>query len=143
MKKNYLKYLSFVVLLSWLYFIFSFSSEQATVSSSHSNAIVEFLSGKSVHSESVWTHYIRKSAHFVMYFVLGAIVMLNIKLNARLSTKLAILAWFFCFMYAISDEFHQLYVVGRSGQLKDVAIDSLAAAISIIVTYVFWRTHVK
>lgn len=34
-------------------------------------------------------------------------------------------------IYAVSDEFHQLFVPGRGAQLKDVLIDCAGAAIGI------------
>lgn len=39
------------------------------------------------------------------------------------------------FLYAGSDEIHQLFVVGRSGQFVDVLIDSLGAAIFLSIVY--------
>lgn len=37
------------------------------------------------------------------------------------------LSFAICFLYAVSDEYHQSFVAGRSPQLKDVMIDSLGA----------------
>ena len=40
----------------------------------------------------------------------------------------------FCIAYAGIDEWHQLYVPGRSGMLRDVYIDSLGVIVGVLVT---------
>lgn len=40
------------------------------------------------------------------------------------------------FLYAISDEFHQYFVPGRSSEIRDVLIDTTAGVVGVIV-YVF------
>lgn len=39
----------------------------------------------------------------------------------------------FCIIYALSDEIHQLFVFGRSGELKDVLIDTIGSFLGIIL----------
>ena len=39
------------------------------------------------------------------------------------------------FGYASTDEFHQLFVVGRSGQFKDVLIDTSGGTFGILLVY--------
>jgi len=36
-------------------------------------------------------------------------------------------------VYAATDEFHQLFVPGRSGQVKDVLLDSCGAAVGVLI----------
>lgn len=40
-------------------------------------------------------------------------------------------------IYACTDEIHQLFVPGRSGQFRDVMIDSLGAFIGILILSIF------
>lgn len=40
------------------------------------------------------------------------------------------------YLYGITDEIHQLFVPGRSGQVKDVIIDGAGSIVGILV-YVF------
>jgi VanZ family protein len=40
------------------------------------------------------------------------------------------------FLYALTDEFHQLFVSGRSCEIKDVLIDSTAASLVLLVILV-------
>lgn len=40
-----------------------------------------------------------------------------------------------CILYAISDEFHQLFVPGRGGQIRDVLIDSTGAIVGVAICF--------
>lgn len=77
---------------------------------------------------------LRKCAHASVYFILSILI-----LNALLKTIptlnqkqfLSILiAIFCCFIYACTDEYHQTFVSGRTGQFSDVLIDTLGATIA-------------
>lgn len=77
----------------------------------------------------------RKSAHFIAYLILGFLVSHAMKNETsgtsawkRRGTSLLI-----CVVYAISDEFHQLFVPGRGPLLKDVLIDGSGAAMGILL----------
>ena len=41
----------------------------------------------------------------------------------------------FCFIYACTDEFHQLFVMGRSCEIRDVLIDTLGSFVGILIYY--------
>ena len=45
--------------------------------------------------------------------------------------------------YAATDEFHQLFVAGRSGQIKDVLIDTIGACIGLLVLYFMFKIWQK
>ena len=78
---------------------------------------------------------IRKSAHFIAYLILGFLVSHAMKREAytAIAWKRGGASLLFCVVYAISDEFHQLFVPGRGPLLKDVLIDGSGAAIGIIL----------
>ena len=42
-------------------------------------------------------------------------------------------AWLTASAYAATDEFHQLFVPGRSGQISDVILDSAGAALGVLL----------
>jgi len=46
------------------------------------------------------------------------------------------LVWIVAVLYAISDELHQSFVPGRTPSLEDVAIDSFAAGLGLLIGYV-------
>ena len=70
----------------------------------------------------------RKVAHFTIYAVLGFLFALLFKEYNYSFKHIFIRAVVFSFLYACTDEFHQLFISGRSCELRDVAIDSLGAA---------------
>ena len=122
--------------------IFVLSSEPAGVSSGRSDLIVSIISS-SLHltlSQEIMIFLVRKSAHTVAYFVLG-ILIFNIVKDFRLNgARLAIaISVAVAFLYAVSDEFHQLFVQGRSCELRDVMIDTVAAAVGVCLYYLLHR----
>ena len=44
--------------------------------------------------------------------------------------------WGIATAYAVTDEFHQLFVPGRSGQMTDVMIDSGGALVGLLALHV-------
>jgi VanZ family protein len=51
------------------------------------------------------------------------------------------LFWSFAFtvMYAISDEYHQSFIAGRTGTYRDVIIDSVGGLVAIWLIYLHWH----
>lgn len=129
--------------------IFYFSNQIADNSSKQSRAIVEIISNiipsiknmeekqQTILKEEILTPIVRKSAHFSIYAMLGILTtnfMLTIE-NKKMS-KRAIFALIFCMLYAITDEFHQKFIPGRSAELRDVLIDTSGALLGILLTIV-------
>lgn len=81
--------------------------------------------------------FIRKFAHFIEYFVLGVLSFLSLRdvrfFFKRQRVAQSALAILFCMLYAASDEIHQLFVSGRNGSVKDVLIDTLGSAFSVLI----------
>lgn len=78
--------------------------------------------------------YVRKTAHMSIYFVLGIFSYLTFVSYNTVKYFLRVLISFgVCFLYACSDEIHQIFVDGRSGEIRDVLIDSTGALASIII----------
>ena len=58
--------------------------------------------------------FIRKSAHFVDYFILGALLYRAVRGEQKgWQLRWALLAVFIAFAYASSDEYHQSFEAGR------------------------------
>lgn len=76
---------------------------------------------------------IRKVIHATVYFVLAFFVMilLNIIFDHKKYLLSFILALIIAVIFAITDEFHQTFVNGRTGQILDVCIDSLGALLGL------------
>lgn len=100
--------------------IFWFSNQDANVSDTQSGffaMLLPFL--------PVWV--IRKTAHMTLYAILAFCATCS---QIKPSFKKVLL---FCACYASTDEFHQLFIPGRSGEIRDVCIDCLGACIGFLL----------
>lgn len=79
-------------------------------------------------------HIVRKTAHFTIYLILGLLVTTLLKEYNLNNRKIIIYSILICMIYAISDEIHQTFVIGRSGELKDIIIDTCGSTVGIILT---------
>ena len=71
-------------------------------------------------------HVIRKCGHFTEYFILSILVLRGIRAdrpNLRIVWALAAIAIVAC--YASLDEFHQVFVPGRTPAVADVLLDTI------------------
>lgn len=119
---------SVILVIVWMIFIFVMSSFNSDISSSQSDIAVNFISNLfQIDSVNNISFIIRKLAHFIEYFILGLLVFNMIKFY----NKRWICAIVICMLYAISDEIHQIFVLGRSCQITDILIDSLGAVIGV------------
>jgi len=73
-----------------------------------------------------WDFFVRKSAHVFEFAYLTALLYLAWESSARIKRgSRALLSAVPAFLYAASDEFHQLYVMNRHGSIGDVAVDTV------------------
>ena len=81
--------------------------------------------------------YVRKLAHFSLFAVLGLFSFLNFVTYKRMNFVLrCIFAFLLSVLYAVSDEYHQTFVEGRVGAVKDVLIDSAGVFTAIFFTVI-------
>lgn len=140
-------YANIFVLLSIavMILIFYFSSEPDVVSAAKSTAltdlVVQVLKSIDVNLSTDFNtaeyqqldYFIRKMAHFSIYTALGFCVFGAIKAGKIKFAPLYALA--FCAVYAISDEVHQLFVLGRTGKVSDVVIDLVGVVCGLGIYY--------
>ncbi len=140
-------FIRFAAVLLWCALIFSMSARPADLSSQDSGRLVETI----VHvlhrdfdqlpmqtREQIRQRtevVVRKSAHMAEYAVLGILLLTWAKeaFLAWTPLRLWFLSWGLAVLYAASDEFHQRFVPGRSGEVRDVLIDAAGAAIGLAV----------
>ena len=70
---------------------------------------------------------VRKCAHASVYFVLSILLILLLRSFSFSIKKTFVIAISICFLYSITDEFHQTFVKDRTGQFSDCLIDTLGA----------------
>lgn len=138
-----------ILVLLWMVMIFLLSNEEAVKSSKKSDGLiiksVELFTGKSLsdqEKEKVLKYLVfpvRKCAHLSLYLILGILVISLLREYMVINTKLVLLSLLICFLYACSDEIHQLFIPGRSGEARDVLIDTLGACLGVSFYYLVFR----
>ena len=81
----------------------------------------------------------RKVMHASVYLVLAffLMILLNIISDHKYYLLTILIALILCVTFAITDEYHQTFVTGRTGQIMDVIIDSIGAVVGLI----FYTTY--
>lgn len=78
----------------------------------------------------------RKCAHATVFFILSILIMVFL---TRFKIKLSIsyiITTLVSFMYALFDEYHQTFVVGRTGQFSDTLIDTSGAVLGALLVLI-------
>lgn len=144
------KIIKVMLVVLWMIMIFMLSNDTASASSKKSDGLIvrssEVLLRRSltVGEKNKILKYlvvpVRKSAHFMLYLILGFLVINLLREYMIINTKSIILTIVICFLYACSDEIHQLFVIGRSGEIRDVIIDTFGSGTGIF-SYCLIRKH--
>ena len=123
----------FIPSILFMIIIFWFSHQTGTESSGLSTYIVNWLEN---HLHIIVPELIiRKMAHMGEYALLTFTFIYGFSKNKFILQKVLLFSLSATFLYACSDEFHQLFIVGRSGQLADVMIDTTGGIIAIGLFY--------
>lgn len=136
-------------------FIFIMSSFGHNSSDAQSNLFVDFIAQNFPHvrhglennliSLNTLIFLVRKTAHFTEYAILGALFYLNFIQFPRLNRhfKKILLPIIFSFLYACTDEIHQIFVPGRSSQFRDILIDTLGASFGCLLIHTLLTLFTK
>lgn len=132
--KNKKLVLAWILLVLWMAFIFYMSSCNGNVSSDQSGTIAYVLHNiLSINYSDKLIFIIRKCAHVSEFFILGILV---INLVSKYNVKhIYFISFIISVLYASSDEFHQLFVPGRSGQVTDVLIDLIGVVLGLLLVF--------
>ena len=154
-RRGFLRWFLTCLTLFWMVFIFMMSSAGKDESNSQSGAVCEFICEhfvegyeemapeEQIQIQQKISFPVRKCAHLSEYAVLGALMTLTAASWRREDEEtmrtgetpggtvriLPVLAA--GFLYAVSDEIHQIFVPGRSGEPRDVLIDTSGVLIGI------------
>jgi len=127
----------YALTIFWMIMLFYFSSQPANISNGQSGRVMMIFRqtlgiSEGIVSDKALQFAIRKSGHGAGYFVLGILMTLSAAW-AKGEKPRYMLALTLCFLYAVSDELHQTFVPGRSGELRDVVIDTLGASLGVLL----------
>ncbi|MFH1540718.1 MAG: VanZ family protein [Elusimicrobiota bacterium] len=82
----------------------------------------------------IWDLILRKGAHITEYFILTILLIRAFRKSFRISFPFLVL-WpsVISFLYACSDEYHQIFVKDRCGTPLDVLVDAVGILIVIFI----------
>ena len=134
------------ILMIWMIVIFGFSNQNVVSSLSLSDKIAskmidivvkvrrkEISPLEKVNMVKKMRVTVRKTAHFTEYFILGVLIFKIFEMYGV--SNILLYATLFCFLYACSDEIHQLFSDGRTAKFLDVLIDTSGSVLSIGYLY--------
>lgn len=149
MKKKVIKGL---VVILCMVIIFLFSTDNSVESTKKSNRVIievtsffklDLSKKQQQHVIDMFFVPVRKMAHFFIYFVLGIALVSFLREFSIPIRRLLLLSIFLAFLYACTDEFHQLFVPGRSGQIIDVLLDTFGASVGVFIYYLVFHKKLK
>lgn len=157
--------LALILVLMWMITVFIFSSQDGVDTLNTSGAVISVIEsttnntsevvsdnlGKTDNKNSLenkkykYTYsnkiqrIVRKNAHYFLYMLGGVFLSVFFCADSKYKSsqiKLAIYAIMTGIVYAFTDEFHQRFVPGRTGSLKDVFIDSIGVITGVVLVYI-------
>ena len=152
MLKKFFHILLWALVIVWLVVIFNFSASDGATSDGQSKGFIE----RSVYDVATFLYNIgirdhapsernvktvanrlnatiRKIAHGTIYFVLAFLVLIALGTKIDHFWRNSLIAVLFCLIYSLTDEYHQLFVPGRTGAFTDCLIDTGGALIACVV----------
>jgi VanZ family protein len=93
-------------------------------------------------------YFIRKFAHISEYIILSIVLLGLISYYKKIDIKWLIISIVICIIFASIDEFHQLFISGRTGKVIDVFIDTIGIIIGSLIYYIVYingkgKKHIK
>ena len=146
-----LRIIAILTTLIWMIVIFRFSMDTGIKSHELSdfcvqvfNKAVYHFTGKDLTISITPEHYalielfFRKVAHMSIYFILSINVMIILfTFNMSMILRMFFTA-LFSFGYALTDEFHQMFVDGRGASFTDCLIDTGGALLGVLAALVIY-----
>lgn len=136
------KVVSYILLIFWLFIIYYFSNQPGDLSGDISSGIIyktiEFIYNLFSIDTSNLKEFVlvihnplRELMHLLEYLILSLLIV-NL-LKQYKAKKIIIIPVMLCFIYATTDEIHQLFVPGRTFQYLDIFMDMMGAVIGAIL----------
>ena len=131
----------------WMMVIFAFSAQPAGVSTDMSHGVGYFIGDCFAAGFDEWSEEeqdafsdridfpVRKCAHASEYAILAVLLLLAVRSYGFTGGRGAVISFAVTAAYAASDEFHQLFVPGRSGMFTDVLVDAAGGLAGCILFF--------
>lgn len=137
----------------WMGFIFYMSSINGEISHQESKKIVNLIESNMVDKqineknkmpnmikenqikENKLDYIVRKNAHAFLYMILGILVAKAAYIFNKLRKDTVGYILFVCLFYAVTDEFHQSFIPGRTSLVSDILVDFIGTLFGLIIFY--------
>lgn len=148
-----------ILTAGWVVLIFYFSSETGSQSTNRSMSVLKTI--QLIFSNTFITETIvRKVAHVIEFAIMTVLSFITIRYTNKISTArsyaespvkliksdnemyIAMSLWM-SLLTAVVDEYHQLFVDGRDGSMRDVLIDSIGIIIVLIVIRIVFTIYLR
>lgn len=140
---NFKRIISIILVLVWMIIVFSFSGQHGKSSGNMSRSVsgivinIIDIGNKCTDIEKeklieVVEPMIRKLAHYILYTIGGIFIANCVFQFCKKEKKIILVSLIIGILYAVSDEVHQLIVIDRNGNIKDIIIDTLGIFTGII-----------
>lgn len=156
MKKAGFKFLVILPVLLWYGIIWRLSAQTVSQSRGLSSRVLDALLSRispayySATAEiqetaiKAFSFYIRKSAHMTCYFLLAIMLFYLLSLWIKSIPRRCGIVVSLCLIAASVDEFHQKFVPGRSGELRDICVDLVGCAMALgLCLLCVWLWHTR
>lgn len=150
-----------ILIVSWCFLIFNLSAMTSQDSNSKSTGLTKKLISKvldATNEAGITDSHpdaeklskaatklnapLRKVAHATVYFILALILLAvgRVIFGSRKYLLTCALTLLFCFIFAMTDEYHQTFVDGRTRQFSDVLIDTAGTCVGILLFSSYFLT---
>ncbi len=154
----------FIIAVSWIILIYKLSGMNASSSNSTSKNIITVFIEDTIYNtnkygitnidpnspnidklSNIINWPLRKVMHGFVYFVLALVILFGINYyqNNKRYLLSVIITIVVIIIAASFDEFHQTFVSGRDGNIKDVIIDTTGALIGIFIFSTYYLTYIR
>lgn len=148
MKKNIIRAVLLILIIVISSIIFGFSAQDGETSGGISKRVITIIAdvfNLNGDTRNIFIEkgegVIRKLAHFGIYTLLGLasmgfIATFNLK---RKNQILITIIW--GFLYASTDELHQMFINGRNASFLDVLLDTSGVIFGILLIIIYFKIH--
>lgn len=163
-RKKLLSVATHILLVLWMFFIFDMSAKQGEDSAELSGGVsylfmqiwnalfrLNWDENTLLEMAQTWDYPIRKLAHMTEFGILAMLAYQTLgsytkrwkNAFGRFLQMRYVSAWSFTALYAVTDEIHQLFVPGRSGNPLDVCVDSTGALLALLFVWCVTKIFIR
>ena len=133
-------WVSWGAVVCWMLLIFLLSSQGPVATGELSMSVTEKVVDRVAIAQpdlTFWNFMARQVAHVFLYLVLGILLCIAFSFTVEKRRRVCFWAFGVGLLYAISDEFHQMFVPGRDADLADIFFDGMGLLLGLFIYRVF------